>query len=171
MIARPYLVQSFTRDCFQRCAGEAAGAVLRHLRRPCRAAEHWLQVRCSSLFPCESANELVEGLPSGSCAAFGAHLSCQQRTDCLSVGCRWPFGPVAIITPFNFPLEIPALQLMGALYMGNKALLHVDRRCVHDSQPSVPSHRSSSAPRTRARRPVCVPAPAVLLRATAELIR
>jgi len=37
---------------------------------------------------------------------------------------------VAIITPFNFPLEIPALQLMGALFMGNKPLLHVDRRCV-----------------------------------------
>ena len=36
---------------------------------------------------------------------------------------------MAIITPFNFPLEIPALQLMGALYMGNKPLLHVDRRC------------------------------------------
>jgi len=36
---------------------------------------------------------------------------------------------VAIITPFNFPLEIPALQLMGALFMGNKVLLHVDRRC------------------------------------------
>ena len=45
-----------------------------------------------------------------------------------SNGYRWPFGPVAIITPFNFPLEIPALQLMGALYMGNKPLLHVDRR-------------------------------------------
>ena len=46
-----------------------------------------------------------------------------------SNGHRFPFGPVAIITPFNFPLEIPALQLMGALYMGNKPLLHVDRRC------------------------------------------
>lgn len=45
-----------------------------------------------------------------------------------SVGYRWPFGPVGLITPFNFPLEIPALQLMGALYMGNKPLLHVDRR-------------------------------------------
>jgi 1-pyrroline-5-carboxylate dehydrogenase len=45
-----------------------------------------------------------------------------------SQGYRWPFGPVGIITPFNFPLEIPALQLMGALYMGNKPLLHVDRR-------------------------------------------
>lgn len=45
-----------------------------------------------------------------------------------STGLRWPYGPVAIITPFNFPLEIPALQLMGALYMGNKPLVHVDHR-------------------------------------------
>lgn len=36
---------------------------------------------------------------------------------------HWPFGPVVIITPFNFPLEIPALQLMGALYMGNRPLI------------------------------------------------
>jgi len=36
---------------------------------------------------------------------------------------RWPYGPVAIVTPFNFPLEIPVLQLMGALYMGNKPIL------------------------------------------------
>ena len=42
---------------------------------------------------------------------------------------RWPWGPVALITPFNFPLEIPALQLMGALFMGNKPLVHVDHRC------------------------------------------
>jgi len=48
-----------------------------------------------------------------------------------SNGLRWPFGPVALITPFNFPLEIPALQLMGALYMGNKPLLHVDQKvCI-----------------------------------------
>ena len=48
-----------------------------------------------------------------------------------SVGVRWPWGPVALITPFNFPLEIPVLQLMGALYMGNKPLVHVDHRvCV-----------------------------------------
>ncbi|GBF90904.1 aldehyde dehydrogenase [Raphidocelis subcapitata] len=45
-----------------------------------------------------------------------------------SHGHRWPFGPVALITPFNFPLEIPALQLMGALFMGNKPLVHVDHR-------------------------------------------
>jgi len=36
---------------------------------------------------------------------------------------QWPYGPVVIITPFNFPLEIPVLQLMGALYMGNKPLI------------------------------------------------
>lgn len=47
----------------------------------------------------------------------GDHLG-QQPQDY-----RWPFGPVVIITPFNFPLEIPALQLMGALYMGNRPLI------------------------------------------------
>src|SRR4030066_1835277 len=36
---------------------------------------------------------------------------------------RWPHGPVAVITPFNFPLEIMTLQTMGALYMGNKPVL------------------------------------------------
>jgi 1-pyrroline-5-carboxylate dehydrogenase len=36
---------------------------------------------------------------------------------------RWPLGPVVIISPFNFPLEIPALQLMGALYMGNRVTI------------------------------------------------
>jgi 1-pyrroline-5-carboxylate dehydrogenase len=41
----------------------------------------------------------------------------------ISTGLRWPYGPVAIVAPFNFPLEIPVLQLMGALYMGNKPVL------------------------------------------------
>jgi len=41
----------------------------------------------------------------------------------MSVGHRWPYGPVAIVAPFNFPLEIPCLQLMGALFMGNKPVL------------------------------------------------
>jgi 1-pyrroline-5-carboxylate dehydrogenase len=41
----------------------------------------------------------------------------------MSVGHRWPYGSVAIVTPFNFPLEIPVLQLMGSLYMGNKPVL------------------------------------------------
>lgn len=45
-----------------------------------------------------------------------------------SHGKRWPFGPVVVICPFNFPLEIPALQIMGALFMGNKPLLKVDSK-------------------------------------------
>ncbi|KAL9434373.1 hypothetical protein AB3S75_029083 [Citrus x aurantiifolia] len=55
-------------------------------------------------------------------AVPGNHLGQQSH------GYRWPYGPVAIITPFNFPLEIPALQLMGALYMGNKPILKVDSK-------------------------------------------
>ncbi|CAB4280941.1 unnamed protein product [Prunus armeniaca] len=52
----------------------------------------------------------------------GNHLGQQSH------GFRWPYGPVAIVTPFNFPLEIPVLQLMGALYMGNKPILKVDSK-------------------------------------------
>lgn len=52
----------------------------------------------------------------------GNHLGQQSH------GYRWPYGLVAIITPFNFPLEIPVLQLMGALYMGNKPILKVDSK-------------------------------------------
>lgn len=43
----------------------------------------------------------------------GDHLGQESR------GYRWPYGPVAVISPFNFPLEIPAMQMMGALFMGN----------------------------------------------------
>ena len=46
----------------------------------------------------------------------------------MSNGFRWPYGSVAIISPFNFPLEIPLLQLMGSLFMGNRPLLKVDSR-------------------------------------------
>lgn len=45
-----------------------------------------------------------------------------------SRGYRWPWGPVAVIAPFNFPLEIPALQVLGALFMGNKPLVKADSR-------------------------------------------
>lgn len=51
-----------------------------------------------------------------------------DRTGQISTGHRWPFGPVVVIAPFNFPLEIPLLQLMGALYMGNKVCLKSDSR-------------------------------------------
>ena len=46
----------------------------------------------------------------------------------ISHGVRWPYGSVAIISPFNFPLEIPLLQLMGSLFMGNRPILKVDSR-------------------------------------------
>lgn len=39
---------------------------------------------------------------------------------------RWPLGPVIVISCFNFPLEIPAMQMMGALFMGNKLLIKPD---------------------------------------------
>jgi len=51
-----------------------------------------------------------------------------DHTGQESRGYRWPFGPVVIITPFNFPLEIPALQVMGALFMGNRPLVKVDSK-------------------------------------------
>ena len=49
----------------------------------------------------------------------GEHVS-GDHTGQESKGYRWPYGPVCIVSPFNFPLEIPVLQLMGALMMGNK---------------------------------------------------
>jgi len=57
--------------------------------------------------------------------SFGAPGDHDGQT---SRGYRFPYGPVALITPFNFPMEIPVLQLMGALYMGNKPLLKVDSK-------------------------------------------
>ena len=45
-----------------------------------------------------------------------------------SSGYRWPFGNVGIITPFNFPIEIPALQTYGALLTGNRPLLKCDAK-------------------------------------------
>ena len=47
----------------------------------------------------------------------GDHLGQESK------GYRWPYGPVALIAPFNFPFEIPVLQLMGALFMGNKLVV------------------------------------------------
>ena len=45
-----------------------------------------------------------------------------------SCGYRFPLGPVGVITPFNFPIEIPVLQMCGALFMGNKPLVKPDTR-------------------------------------------
>ena len=49
-----------------------------------------------------------------------------DRGGQVSNGYRFPFGGVSVITPFNFPLEIPALQTMAALFMGNQPLTKVD---------------------------------------------
>lgn len=46
----------------------------------------------------------------------------------FSTGYRFPYGPVGVITPFNYPIEIPVLQFCGALFMGNKPLVKVDSR-------------------------------------------
>lgn len=46
----------------------------------------------------------------------------------VSNGYRFPYGPVTIIAPFNFPYEIPILQSIGALIAGNKVLLKADSR-------------------------------------------
>ncbi|KAF4384755.1 hypothetical protein F8388_002912 [Cannabis sativa] len=56
----------------------------------------------------------------------GNHLGQQSH------GFRWPYGPVALINPFNFPQEIHVLQLMGAHYMGNNPLLNVDSKEIHE---------------------------------------
>ena len=45
-----------------------------------------------------------------------------------NTGYRWPFGPVAVIGPFNFPLEIPGCQLLGSLLMGNKPVLKTNTK-------------------------------------------
>ena len=49
-------------------------------------------------------------------------MMCRRQ---VSTNYRWPYGSVAIVAPFNFPLEIPLLQLIGALIMGNKPVLKI----------------------------------------------
>lgn len=43
-------------------------------------------------------------------------------------GYRFPFGPVGVIAPFNFPIKLPVLQAMGALFMGNRPTLKGDSK-------------------------------------------
>jgi len=45
-----------------------------------------------------------------------------------STGIRMPYGGCAVITPFNFPLEIPSIQTMSSLFMGNQVTLKVDEK-------------------------------------------
>ncbi|KFG62570.1 putative mitochondrial P5CDH [Toxoplasma gondii RUB] len=44
----------------------------------------------------------------------------------MSNGFRWPFGPVAVISPFNFPLEIPVMQFLAAAMVGNKPVVKTE---------------------------------------------
>jgi len=51
-----------------------------------------------------------------------------DRLGQQSNGYRFPFGAVSVITPFNFPMEIPLLQTFSALFMGNRCTTKVDWR-------------------------------------------
>eukprot|EP00920_Eleutheroschizon_duboscqi_P001958 GHVT01005087.1.p1 GENE.GHVT01005087.1~~GHVT01005087.1.p1 ORF type:complete len:443 (+),score=27.87 GHVT01005087.1:524-1852(+) len=43
-----------------------------------------------------------------------------------SQGYRWPYGPVAVISPFNFPMEIPIMQFLSAAMVGNKPVVKTE---------------------------------------------
>ncbi len=74
------------------------------------------EVRVTKQFLKNFSGDQVRFLAAGKTTP-GDHFG-QQPQDY-----QWPYGPVVIIAPFNFPMEIPVLQLMGALYMGNKPLI------------------------------------------------
>ena len=59
--------------------------------------------------------------------SFGVPGDRGGQTSC---GYRFPFGGVSVITPFNFPLEIPALQCLSALFMGNQVTSKVDSKVM-----------------------------------------
>ena len=57
-----------------------------------------------------------------------------------------PFGGVGVITPFNFPLEIPALQTCSALFMGNQPLAKVDWKVAIVMEQVVNARFSPATP-------------------------
>ena len=67
-----------------------------------------------------------------------------------STGIRMPFGGVAVVTPFNFPLEICALQTCSALFMGNQPTVKVDWK-VH--APGRSGRKKPRSPETARRAP------------------
>mmetsp|Transcript_1039 Transcript_1039/g.2521 ORF Transcript_1039/g.2521 Transcript_1039/m.2521 type:complete len:556 (-) Transcript_1039:580-2247(-) len=83
---------------------------------PKHRAQALAEVKVSRIFLENFAGDGVRFMARGFSVA-GDHDGQESR------GYRWPYGPVAIVAPFNFPLEIPLLQLMGALYMGNKPVI------------------------------------------------
>ena len=76
----------------------------------------WYEVKVTADFLKNFAGDNVR-FNAGGQHVPGDHLGQESKSY------RFPFGPVAIIAPFNFPLEIPVLQLMGALMMGNRPTL------------------------------------------------
>lgn len=107
MLSRPELEDFFTRlimRCMPKSYIQARG-----------------EVTVTATFFRNFSGDQVRFLAQGF-SVSGDHLGQESR------GYRWPFGPVVVICPFNFPLEIPALQVMGALFMGNKVLLKVDSK-------------------------------------------
>lgn len=76
----------------------------------------WYETKVSADFLKNFAGDNPRFNAGGQCTS-GDHLGQTTRNF------RWPFGPVSIVSPFNFPLEIPSLQLMGALMMGNRPTL------------------------------------------------
>ena len=74
------------------------------------------EVRVTADFLCNFSGDNVRMLAEGF-SVPGDHDGQESR------GYRFPYGPCMLISPFNFPLEIPVLQLMGGLFMGNKILL------------------------------------------------
>lgn len=83
----------------------------------------------------------------------------------VSTGLRFPYGGVAVITPFNFPLEIPALQTLSALFMGNQPLTKVSLSCSFRTAdircpacgsypPNAPTPAPAATARSTARSPL-----------------
>eukprot|EP00735_Rhodelphis_limneticus_P003084 TRINITY_DN1431_c0_g1::TRINITY_DN1431_c0_g1_i1::g.27105::m.27105 TRINITY_DN1431_c0_g1::TRINITY_DN1431_c0_g1_i1::g.27105 ORF type:complete len:564 (+),score=141.07,sp/Q40255/ALDH_LINUS/66.15/0.0,Aldedh/PF00171.17/1.4e-42 TRINITY_DN1431_c0_g1_i1:42-1694(+) len=84
-------------------------------------AQAWGEVKVTRMFLENFGGDQVRFL-ARSFGVPGDHFG--QKSN----GYRWPFGAVACITPFNFPVEIPILQTMGALYMGNMPVLKCDSK-------------------------------------------
>lgn len=101
-LSNPEIAEYFT-QCIMKCVPKSHGQALG-------------EVKVTAAFLNNFAGDNVRRLAK----SFGVPGDHYGQMSC---GHRWPYGPVALVTPFNFPLEIPVLQLMGALFMGNKPVL------------------------------------------------
>lgn len=129
---------------WERCWGreivvrEVTGIVSHVFRSPryCRCATSRAHLACLAIIQGRRAEA------TGTAHACFAVLLPVTTSACVRVcvcharcPARFPFGGVGIITPFNFPLEICALQLMGALYMGNRPVIKVRPPCPRPRLP------------------------------------